>query len=563
MTEVPEPASRPGGRDRSRTSDSATSSMGPAQGRRILTAAVLGVALAALVVAAAASLRWRYTRDSPLMAYTGFLVDNGAVPYRDFWDMNLPGTYAVMALMGKVFGWSDLGFRAFDLILLAALSVITFWWVRPSGRLAAACAALAFPLYYLSAGPYVSMQREYIALVPFAVAPVLAVGFPGRRLVLRGLLVGLLTAATVLVKPNFVILGLPAMAVLFREAARSGCRSRLVTAAAAGLLAPVAVTSAWLSAVGALRPFLDIATNFWPMYAYMAGAIEPIHGLARVYYIGRSVSNGLVSSLLPWALLGILSIRRVPGLKPQMPVLCGLVILSAIYPALSGQLLSYHWLPFHYIVLCAALLAIRLPRPERPSPVALAPWLAALTLLLVLSTMSLLRAVGESGPREHSMPDEVAGFLTKRLRPGETVQPLDNVDGAVHGLLIARARLATRFLYDFNFYHHTDRPCVQRLRREFMAELSDASPALIIDVLGSSLHRWPKGANTTREFPELEKYITDNYEVVLQQKAFRILEAKHRRVEPSVVQVTAALRYCAKVADREWSGPMVCTCYLV
>jgi|GEM_PF-5205465 len=66
---------------------------------------------------------------------------------------------------------------------------------------------------------------------------------------------------------------------------------------------------------------------------------------------------------------------------------------------------------------------------------------------------------------------------------------------------IAKAKLATRFLYDINFCYHVDRAYAQRLRREFIAELSDARPAFIVDVLGSSRHRWPKSSNTNREFP--------------------------------------------------------------
>jgi hypothetical protein len=103
---------------------------------------VVCIGLSALVASAAAvkSLGWRYVHDSPLMIYSGFLVERGAVPYRDFFDMNMPGTYALMWFMGKVFGWSDLGFRVFDLLYLAVLSFLTFRWIRPSGLLSALAA---------------------------------------------------------------------------------------------------------------------------------------------------------------------------------------------------------------------------------------------------------------------------------------------------------------------------------------------------------------------------------------------------------------------------------------
>jgi len=466
----------------------------------------------------------------PVLGYMGFLVNSGAVPYRDFFDINMPGTYAVFALLGRVFGWSDLGLRVFDLILLAALSLATFRWMRPSGRLAAACASLAFPLYYLWAGPNTSMEREYIALVPLATALVLAFGLSGRRLILRGLGVGLLTAAAALVKPHFVILALPAIAVLFHEAAGSARIGRLATATAAGLLLPLAATFGWLLAVGALKPFLDVVTKYWPQYAEMTadGAHEAIRGSARLVYVGQSLLAGLKASFLPWAFIGIFAIRRESELRKQMLVVSGLVILSAIYPALSGQFFFYHWLPFQYSVLCAASLAVRLPRTERTNPVALVSRFAVLLLLLLLCAQSLKRVAWESGHRKYGMADEIAHVLTERMKPGETVQPLDWTGWSLRGMLMARAKPATRFLADYYLYHQASSPYVQRLRREFMAELNDAKPAFIVEATGENMP-WPKGVN---EFPELQRYIARNYGVVAQESTYRILQATHQATEP-------------------------------
>src|SRR5687768_13818935 len=84
---------------------------------RIAVLALLGLSAVVVAGLAVVSLRWRYVHDSPLMMYAGFLIDRGAVPYRDFFDMNMPGTYFVMWTMGRVFGWTDLAFRLFDLTL--------------------------------------------------------------------------------------------------------------------------------------------------------------------------------------------------------------------------------------------------------------------------------------------------------------------------------------------------------------------------------------------------------------------------------------------------------------
>ena len=60
---------------------------------------------ALLVLNAFGSLGWRIEHDAPLMHYVAFLLDKyDRVPYRDIFDMNMPGTYACHYLIGKLFG---------------------------------------------------------------------------------------------------------------------------------------------------------------------------------------------------------------------------------------------------------------------------------------------------------------------------------------------------------------------------------------------------------------------------------------------------------------------------
>src|SRR6188768_2935226 len=61
------------------------------------------------------SLDWRMRHDLPMMMYQAFAMDRfGFVPYRDFFDMNMPGTYATYFAIGKVFGYGDPGVRVAD-----------------------------------------------------------------------------------------------------------------------------------------------------------------------------------------------------------------------------------------------------------------------------------------------------------------------------------------------------------------------------------------------------------------------------------------------------------------
>jgi hypothetical protein len=165
--------------------------------------------------------------DSPLMIYAGFLVAGGRVPYRDFFDMNMPGTYFVMSAMGLLFGWDDIGFRAFDLLCLVSISFATFFWMRRFGHLPALAASVAFPLWYLDAGPSMSLQREYIALLPFAAILVIATVRMGFTPVLRFFLTGFLTGASMLIKPHYGVLCVPPMMTAVALLPRSGTKVRV------------------------------------------------------------------------------------------------------------------------------------------------------------------------------------------------------------------------------------------------------------------------------------------------------------------------------------------------
>jgi hypothetical protein len=90
---------------------------------------------------------------------------------------------------------------------------------------------------------------------------------------------------------------------------------------------------------------------------------------------------------------------------------------------------------------------------------------------------------------------------------------------------MARARLATRFIYDFHFYHHVESPYIQRLRQEFMRELSDQKPRYIVQVIENK--PWPTGAHTTRSLPQLQTYLEQYYVLVKEKETYRILERSH------------------------------------
>src|SRR5256712_14201767 len=108
------------------------------------------------------------------MHYIAWRIGEGAVPYRDLFDMNFPGVYLLHMVVLKVFGSSDAGWRAFDLIWLTATSLAAAALAAPWGRLAAAGAGLFFAVYHLAGGAWQAGQRDFF-LCPFLLLGALGV----------------------------------------------------------------------------------------------------------------------------------------------------------------------------------------------------------------------------------------------------------------------------------------------------------------------------------------------------------------------------------------------------
>ena len=114
--------------------------------------ALVVLALAVLVGALAWRSRgWPLIHDAPLMYYIAWRIGEGAVPYRDLFDMNFPGVYLLHLAALRLFGAGDAGWRVFDLAWLAATSLAAAALAARWGRFAAAGAGLFFAAYHLAA----------------------------------------------------------------------------------------------------------------------------------------------------------------------------------------------------------------------------------------------------------------------------------------------------------------------------------------------------------------------------------------------------------------------------
>jgi hypothetical protein len=501
---------------------------------------VLGVLLvglaALLVLEAVLSLRWRLMHDVPLVHYVAFVIDRfGFAPYRDIFDMGFPGIYLFHWLIGACCGYGDVAARIVDLSLLAILSGLTWGILRPLGRWIAGFAVVLFGLSCLQLGPAMCLQRDFIGLVAVVGAVWIAMG--GRNGVPRALAAGLLFGAAAMIKPHLAI-GLPlvlAYMVADREEAsrRLGRSVLLGLAAMAGFAVPVAAAMLWLWQIGSLPYFVEMVRNYLPLYLQLNYAHQAMSGLGRWLYLlwGYRQLGGWMMWLAP-ALLGAYMVvfeSALQGrLRRRVMLLMALLAAYSVYPVLAGQFWVYHWIPFQYFVVIMAplvLVGLRMEaaQPRRGLPAVLLLVWACLLGVWPNGEFTADLAGAPPTPPQSGRVDAIVEYLRPRLQTGDTVQPLDWTGGAVQAMLVLEARIATPYMYDFHFYHHVSDPYIQTLRQRFISGLQASRPRFVIQMLARPM---PSGPDTTREFPELTRFLAENYQVASEGKGYTILERK-------------------------------------
>lgn len=492
---------------------------------------------ALLVCIAALSLAWPMMHDSPIMLYVAYLMARfHYVPYRDVFDMNMPGAYLLYLFVGGVFGYGDLGFRLADLLYLVAILTVTWSFLRQLGTRVAWCATVVFGLAYLQAGPTMSLQREYLILLPLAVAVLAATSLRRARDWLRFAIVGLAFGMAATIKPHAAI-GYPLVLAfqLYELREHEPCKLsrwwRLLAVSCAGLAVPVLAALTCVLLAGALPSFLDVTRNYWPLYAELNERHRIVSGLARLRYLGRQYfSLGGHGLWLVPGVVGTLASLCQPvldrGQKRQVLLLGGLACLYSIYPLFSGQFWDYHWLPFlYFLVLVASLCFVGQPAGRNRAVAILVPAVAIAAIVAIIRPPETFYAQLAGRPIEAPVvarAREIAAYLEEHLQEGDRVQPLDWTGGAVHAMLIARAEIATPFIYDFHFYHHVSNPYTQDLRRRFLEALEASRPRFVIEV--ETRKPWVSGPGTSREFPELRGFLDGHYAPVFQGEGYTIHE---------------------------------------
>ena len=498
--------------------------------QRITT--IVLILLAALLIAQAAfSLQWPIAHDEAPLFYEAFLMQNGQVPYKDFFDFQMPGSFIAYDLLGIVSNFGPVRLRILDLAILAALLTITYFAMRRFGKLPAFAALILFGLSYMQGGPSLALQREYLIMIFISLS--IWIGVTDSLTFRKRLILGLLYGLAATLKPHAALGLLPFL--LFDianlrqrlEFSLTSIAKQVILPAAIGFVIPISLITLYLTITHSLSPFISIVANYWPLYSQINGemAITP-SGERMAYLLNQAWRLGGSGLWLIPAGFGVYLNRN-----RQAYLLASLALVYAIYPVLSGQFFPYHYIPFTYtIILIASLTLSSLNLQSSTSPSFLFPLSTTILLAAILITIrpsqTFIRQIqGRDITIAADRAMQISAFLEKNLEPGDKVQPLDWTGGSLLAMLETRAPITTSYVFDFYFYHHVSSPYIQSLRTDFMTQLQESRPRFIIEVTAID-KPWVTGEDTSRDFPELRAFLDGNYSITMEREDYKIYERK-------------------------------------
>lgn len=505
---------------------------------------------------------WPMVHDTPLLQYVAWLIDRGMVPYRDLFEMNLPGTYGIHWLGIRLFGSDAQGLRYTDTLWLALTMCAAAGVVRLYGKWASMTAALLLATLYLMGGPLDAMQRDYLLLAPLFGAIAL-IPMPHQRptvSVLYALCSGLLLGISALIKPQTLVLLAP-MSLYIVWTKKDALRTSLPFLGL-GFSLPLIISYWLLKQTGALPHFAWQWQHYLgPLYSHLDGdGIEYPPGTGLYFWSTTAMLEGLTvpsrlalcgaGALGVWKSLELTSLSELrlrpgsdalqnqtsegqlpaspdalkpepkaasesPSLSPHLLLLLCLSLFGLMHVVIGVKQWWYHWWPFYG----ASVLLISLLGRHSLWRILLPLYGITVLSIAVWTQPHLADAQSRMEP-----VSRLASTLKRIAAPGDRLQVLDTVGGGVHAALLAKLEPGSSFLYDFHFFHHPESTTTHILRQRLMDELTNTPPRFVVVWRKSWSHRMTFEAIET--FPALTAFLAEQYDMIEETVDYRLLERR-------------------------------------
>lgn len=464
-----------------------------------------------VLLAVRATWHWGIVNDAPLMLYIAKALNGGATPYRDIFDMNMPGAYLVCLAFVKLFGVSDLWWRVFDLAIQGLISAFVFLILKELDRPLAAIAAAGIALHHICLGPYLVGQRDYIMVLPQIASMYFL--FRARKATSPPAVAALLIAAgasiasATLIKPPMILMYGVAVGFIVAAEGVSLAAVRQVIWVTIGAVAIGVAAIAWMAASGGLQSFIEVQLRF------VAVSYAPI---------AMPVRSWIGTPLTVTAVVGLLVAIGSRYRHEYLAVLATVLISLFSYHA-QRRYWVYQLAPVFVFAPMATFFALalfqRLLVQRRWVMAAGAVTIGVQVALLGWAWNKLRTDLGpQSAVMAPTQDEAVVATLAQDLQNvndlSRGVQPLDTVVGVVNTMLRLNLKMPTRALYAFPLYLEGRTEYMDQERARFLQDLQKNEYPPIV----RTNQQWPykDGFDRLERWPAFSEMIEQHYRVAVE-----------------------------------------------
>ncbi len=306
------------------------------------------ILIVAALVCGIPSLIYPFGKDQGMFAWAGNLILNGAVPYRDIWDVKPPGVLYTYALAETLFGYSMSAARCLDFIWQLLIVFLIYGICRRISRreAPAVIAGIIYIASYWIHGFWNTAQADGFINLPIAAAVLLFIGMlDKKRTVPLCLAIGALVGIAFYFKYPVALMIIAFIIILIRS--RTDRPIHYSAMIVAGTAIVVAAFILYLYRTQALGEFFYIQFTFLPQYRKVLSTIAPgSRGLIAFLRLKDLFCNFFVYPplLVLAAAAYLVSLRRrVSSARIHLIAVWGIVALATLY--LQGKFYIYHFLP--------------------------------------------------------------------------------------------------------------------------------------------------------------------------------------------------------------------------
>ena len=458
----------------------------------------------------------KMTHDIPLLTYVAYLINElHLIPYKEIFETSMPGTILFHVICTKLFGYGDVAFRIYDIVFLLIFLFATYRLMLRMGRKVSVIATLLVGISYMQWGSKMWLQKDFVGLAMFVFGLLFLTSSNKRSAFLSGVFFCL----SFWMKPHMLLGCLVTFIYLFIEGRNdflSYCKAVIL-----GGFATVICFLVLLSYMGALTSWTDIFISYLPLHIQIGGDLtitnsfweQRRYGLLKLFHV---VLFDRPKFALASIVTTLIIIIKTPGIQRNWILYLAFMLATFLsYPFISGQFWNYHWMPaLYFLTLLGGCIFWFM---DHKSAQLMAGAASIILVISIISDVSLFNKDVHQNPKA-GLVMELESFIDQEVNPSEVIQPIDWTGGAIHAMLRTKHKIATKFLYDYHFYHAVEQEYIQMLQKEYLMEIKTKKPEYILEVKDR-----PR-IKTSYVFEEFDTYIASNYFVLANKERFKVYQ---------------------------------------